>query len=348
MAQKKKKQSKPTTPNLQRLKKLLLLTLILLIVDTLAPHVYQPYRQHRNKALTWIRKLVGPTITHQTRQLVDSLQNFKPFSSTPKHPIIKAKLGKAITIASFNIRIYSNKSRDDQELQQIAAILERYDLIAVQEVRDETVIQRTLAILRDKGLDYDYMISRPVGKSVKERYAFIYKAGIIEIKQKGQIYPDPQNHFIREPYYATFKAGQFDFTLATIHVLFGNSKKHRRPEIKQLAEVYTTLQQQDSHEQDIIILGDFNFGPRDEGFQALLACSNGMCALIHNGKTTIGDKSLYDNFFFDQDHLTEYTGKSSIFEFDKHIYKNDLYTARKAVSDHRPIWGEFLVTRDDD
>ena len=38
------------------------------------------------------------------------------------------------------------------------------------------------------------------------------------------------DEFIREPFYASFKIGQFDFTLIAIHVIFGDSIGDRREE----------------------------------------------------------------------------------------------------------------------
>jgi hypothetical protein len=49
-----------------------------------------------------------------------------------------------LTIASFNIRIFSDGSRDDAELELIADRLQQFDLIAIQELRDEGVVRRTL------------------------------------------------------------------------------------------------------------------------------------------------------------------------------------------------------------
>jgi len=45
-----------------------------------------------------------------------------------------------ITIASWNIRILSDNSRSDSELKEIASIIKRYDIVAVQEVRDTDVL----------------------------------------------------------------------------------------------------------------------------------------------------------------------------------------------------------------
>ena len=95
-----------------------------------------------------------------------------------------------LTLASFNIRIFSNASRDDIELASIADILQKYDLIAIQELRDEEVLKRTAAILRQRGLGYAYEISPLVGRGVKERYAFLYRTDRVQPVQPGRIYQE--------------------------------------------------------------------------------------------------------------------------------------------------------------
>ncbi|MDA0334274.1 MAG: YHYH domain-containing protein [bacterium] len=48
---------------------------------------------------------------------------------------------RQIRVASFNIRIFSTGSRDDTELALIADRLQQFDLVAIQELRDEEVVQ---------------------------------------------------------------------------------------------------------------------------------------------------------------------------------------------------------------
>lgn len=121
----------------------------------------------------------------------------------------------SIKIASFNIRVFSNNSRDDEELGYIADILEKYDLIAIQELRDEEVLKRTVVILENRGKEYEYEISDKVGRAVKERYGFLYRKGIVKKVNEGRLYEEENDEFIRQPFYATFKAKNFDFTLIT-------------------------------------------------------------------------------------------------------------------------------------
>jgi hypothetical protein len=49
-------------------------------------------------------------------------------------------------LASWNIRIFSDNSRNDAELAQICEILSRYDFIAIVELRDEAVLRRAEVI----------------------------------------------------------------------------------------------------------------------------------------------------------------------------------------------------------
>ncbi|MBU0650922.1 endonuclease/exonuclease/phosphatase family protein, partial [bacterium] len=254
----------------------------------------------------------------------------------------------SVTVASFNIRIFSDNSRDDKELNVIADILKKYDVIAVQEVRDEQVVKRTLEILKKKGLVYGYMISDAVGRGVKEKYVFLFRKNKVSVIKQGKIYKDEGDKFIREPFYATFKSGNFDFTLATIHVLFGNNESERRPEIVQLSDVYKKIQAEDEGEQDVIVLGDFNFSPLDTGFYSLKSFPSMLYLISPPLKTTVSDTSLYDNFWFQRSFLKEYTGKFGVDSFDKKIFMGKTAIAKKAVSDHRPIWAEFAIKGEDD
>ena len=95
-------------------------------------------------------------------------------------------------LAAWNIRIFSNGSRTDNELHHIAKVLINYDFIAIVELRDEVVLRRTEAVLEGMGRDYDYVMSPPVGARVKERYAFLFDPQIVHVIENGEVFPDPQ------------------------------------------------------------------------------------------------------------------------------------------------------------
>ena len=198
------------------------------------------------------------------------------------------------------------------------------------------------------GYTYNYEVSPKVGKAIKEIYAFFYRQDKVTVTQRGKLYTDVIDKFIREPYYASFRSGNFDFTLVTIHALFGNNENERRPEIQELATVYKHIQDENPREQDIIILGDFNFPPTDYGFNELKTYPTMGPLILPSAKTTITDTSLYDNFWFQRQFVREYTGMVGIDKFDETIFHNDDNRAKIAVSDHRPIWASFNVEQADD
>ena len=258
-------------------------------------------------------------------------------------------IAPTMRLATWNIRIFSDNSRNDEELQLIANVLIDYDFIAIVELRDENVLKRTERILELMGKDYDYLISRRVGGKVKERYAFLFDRQIVNVIEDGMVFPDPNDTFFREPYFASFRAGKFDFTAIVIHVIWGTSVAKRRKEVQELADVYQKVQEMNGAEQDVILLGDFNRNPDDQkAYQPLMQISGMLHLFKLPTKSHIKDSSLYDNIFFQSLHVTEYTGESGVDRFDETDFGNDDKAASLAVSDHRPVWVEYRIDIDDD
>lgn len=256
----------------------------------------------------------------------------------PQEPQIKS-CSPNITIASFNIRKFSDNSRTDEELKQIAEVLSEFDLIAVQEVLGDTIIlNRTIEMLPG----YDFIVSEEVGNIQKERYAFIFNNKVKPITE-GKTYYDKFDNFIREPYYASFRSGGFDFKIMTVHILYGDRASDRTGEMKQIANVYEYYQEKDS-ENDLILTGDFNTQPTQDNFDYIWAIPD-VTVAIQEGKSTIGKTgNLYDNIIFDS-NTDEYTRLNGIHYFDSGMERDE---AKKAISDHRPVWAVFCTGVDDD
>jgi endonuclease/exonuclease/phosphatase family metal-dependent hydrolase len=248
-----------------------------------------------------------------------------------------------LALASWNVRILSDGSRDDRELAHIAQIIDRYDLVAVQEVRDTRVLDRLLDILPGA---WDYTASEPVGRGVKEIYAFFFRTDRVQLIRDVQTLEDRSDSFIREPAIASFISGSFDFTLVSIHVLFGNSKDERREEIAYLDDVMELVLQTDEGEHDIILVGDFNVHGQDHSWEMA-----GYRPLVDpDQKTTITDTSSYDNIWLSEEHTldSEYLRFGEIYPFDELLFGDDDRQASLMVSDHRPISAWFSTDRDDD
>ena len=215
-----------------------------------------------------------------------------------------------LRLAAWNIRIMSDKSRTDTELKQIAKTLADYDFIAIVELRDETVLQRTQRILAQMGKTYQYQLSPAVGRGVKERYAFLYKPSVVSVIRSGELYPDTadgKDDFMRDPYWATFQAGGFDFSIIAVHVIWGKKVAARKSEVRALADVYRYVQAANGAEDDVLLVGDFNRNPTDvESYRPIMAIPSMTRLFDFPQKSHIRDTSLYDNIFFQKDHLTEY------------------------------------------
>ena len=125
----------------------------------------------------------------------------------------------------------------------------------------------------------------------------MYRLDRVNLTQKGKLYNDANDQFIREPFYAGFKAGNFDFILITVHILYGHSENARIPEITALTEVYKTIEKANPNEKDIIVLGDFNLAPDNPAWQPLKNLPTMKAVFNPPLKTTITDTSLYDNFW---------------------------------------------------
>lgn len=215
-----------------------------------------------------------------------------------------------ITFATFNIRQFSDRSRDDAELGEICSILRMFDFVAIQEVKDEDILIRTVRMLSDQyGGDYEYVVSGRVGRgSHYERYAFLYRKNVIESTGSEGFIPDPVDYFIREPYFAGFRAADFDFYVISFHLLYGDRKSDRRQEA---------------------ILLDM------EGMQ-----------FINLEPTTLGE-NLYDNIWFQRQYTLEFI-ETGIVRFDEDYFDNDDEAAKLIVSDHRPLWARFDIAGGDD
>ena len=193
-------------------------------------------------------------------------------------------------------------------------------------------------------------MSDPVGRSGsphRERYAFLYYKGLVSVVKDGEFYPDAadgEDDFVRDPYWATFRAGKFDFSVIAVHVVWGDAPAGRRAEIMELAEVYQYVQEANGAEDDVLLVGDFNREPDDTMAYSNLMALPSMTQLFQlPQKSHIRDSSLYDNIFFQSDYVTEYLGHSGIDKFDETDFGNDDPAANLAVSDHRPVWAVFRI-----
>lgn len=287
-----------------------------------------------------------------------------------------------LRFAVWNIKRFGRDIRDPKNLEYVAKIIAEYDFVTIIELMDSKIevskvgkiiglkeegeksdFMEFLEVLSEKG-NYDYRISQHAGYG--EWYGFLFKQNKFEVVKPPELYPDAtgkKGTFTRDPCWATFRVGNFDFTVIAVHIYFGEhdtleeskeSYRRRRKEIKALAKVYEDIQEWNGQEDDVLLVGDFNMDSVDMSF----------CDLLNNFDPKVdalfrsewGDVSnlgripkLYDNIFFQSRHLSEYLSDSrEVDEFHETYFMGKKSNANW-ISDHLPVMAVFRTDlRDDD
>lgn len=254
-------------------------------------------------------------------------------------------------IGSFNtLHLGWSKEKD---YKGIAEFLSVFDLVGLQEVMKKDAVKKLTAELeRNTEEEWSYLISDySVGSSrYREYYAYIWKDTKVKLinKKRGFYRSDRKREYIRPPYGADFRIGEFDFTYVLCHLIYGKSINQRRAEAYLLNNVYDYFQDMDENEQDILIGGDFNLPAYDDAFKHLFSHKDQIFySLDPINKTTIGKNRLsnsYDNVFYSYKYTKEYTGDSGVIDFTRGNYME----VRKNISDHLPVFIKVDISEDDD
>lgn len=266
-----------------------------------------------------------------------------------------------VLIASWNIAQFSDKKKK-RALQYIADICERFDIIAIQEVKTNL---RGLAKLQEllPG-NYKILVSDPTGNN--ERMAFLYdkrtviSTGLVcEIAFNGTIASPNVFQFQRSPYCASFRAGRFDFTIVSVHIAEGSSHETVGLELREqeITELVKFIKHEAGRAQDTVfdpdffLVGDFNIQTDGDRFFQALTGGEAPRFMMPDGMNKLGTNldqtKTFDKIAWIPSNEFEFTGKFGTIPFGNVLYQEadqPKDAARKEVSDHLPIWAEFRVT----
>ena len=258
----------------------------------------------------------------------------------------KKNEGKII-IASFNAMRLGEKEKN---YEVMAKVLSNFDLIGIEEVMHEKGLKKLKAhLVKLTGEKWEYIISEnSVGsEGYREYYGYIYrKKKFQEARRIGFYKEKNENEFMRQPYGAYFKSGNFDFVYVICHSIFGDKETQRLIEASNSINVYEYFLKK-SEESDIIIAGDFNV-PADSSAFRNLSEKVGVSYLLspEENPTTLSDERLvssYDNFFINREKTREFLENSGVYNF----VKSDNYAIiKKYISDHLPIFSEYSIEYD--
>lgn len=266
-----------------------------------------------------------------------------------------------VVIASWNIAQFSDKKKA-RALQYIADICERFDIVAIQEVKSN--LQGLSKLQKLLPGNYQILVSDPTGNN--ERMAFLYdkrtviSTGLVcEIAFNGTIASPNVFQFQRSPYCASFRAGRFDFTLVSVHIAEGSSQGSvgtnlREQEIQELVRFIkreARRAQGSVFDPDFFLVGDFNIqADGDRFFQALTGGDEPRLKMpvgMNRLGTNFDQTKTFDKIAWVPSDEFRFSEKFGVIPFGDVLYQEagqPADAARKEVSDHLPLWAEFRVT----
>ncbi|XP_066304115.1 deoxyribonuclease-1-like [Branchiostoma lanceolatum] len=280
-----------------------------------------------------------------------------PFSVVDEEDLMKLKSGPPLKIAAFNVQVFGLRKMSKPEVvETLIKIIRRYDIIAIQEIRDssQTAFPTLLAKVNN-GLapdqTYKSIVSARLGRTAsKEQYGYIYKPSRVSVRDSYH-YDDgpeavggsknPKDAFQREPFIVRFSAPDTvisDFAMVVIHT----SPRDAVKEIDHLTDVYDDVVQKWGLK-DVIITGDFNAGcsyvTKSEWADIRLRHDPRFTWLIGDDVDTTVAKSdcPYDRFVLAGDLMMKsyVPGSAKPFYFDQAYSLSQEQT--EDVSDHYPI-----------
>jgi small GTP-binding protein len=152
-----------------------------------------------------------------------------------------------LVIGSWNIRAFDDGTpRRDESYHYIAEIIDKFDICAVQEVKtDLDPLRRLVRLL---GPNWDWFVTDVTegDPGNTERQAFLYNTDVVRFRNLVGELVLPADDLVageqiaRTPYFASFQAGWFRFTLMGLHIVYGGSnaaaRARRAAELRAVAE----------------------------------------------------------------------------------------------------------------
>lgn len=277
------------------------------------------------------------------RFILGILVVFFLFSCVKKEPAYKplqainATTGSEIndlSIMSFNIQVFGkSKSSKHNVMETIIDIIDDYDLIAIQEIRDasNTTLTRLMSMMPD---NYKLVAGPRDGRSSsKEQAIYVYNDSKLDVVWKKS-YADVNDVFERSPFMVYFKEDnkKLSFIMVNVHIQPKSAEQEIHSLSKLISKVFELYKDQ------IILVGDFNSDGNYFNEKELnsLFPSNKYDIIINNKlNTTVATKdNTYDRIII-TDGLENRVLNSGVLYFKKYLVGD---TTLKQVSDHYPVY----------
>jgi len=286
-------------------------------------------------------------------QIAKERQELMQLMDEGKYKVPNRRIDENLLIATWNIQQFGNQ-KSPRALQYIADICERFDIIALQEIKpDLRGLSRLQKLLPG---NYKILVTDPTGNN--ERFAFLFdkrtvvSTGLIcEIgfTVSGKTHTGYQLH--RMPYCASFRAGRFDFVIVNVHIYFGSDKggeAQRQKEINELVDYVDKQSKANKNkrfDRDFFVVGDFNINQKgDQFFEALTHKGFKMPDNLATLCTNFLRSKTFDKIAWVEKNSCSFTDNCNVVPFYKVLFQDVEPKGGKAeISDHLPLWAEFKI-----
>lgn len=293
---------------------------------------------------------------------------------------VPAKDTRSLLLATWNLREFgrftpkwratSNDTpkRDLRSLLLIATILERFDVIALQELQGYTDALREVLrwLNRERPNRWRVVVSDVVRGDAgdDERLGYLFDSSVYDLDGLvGEIVIPPdevqlttarmKGQFAKTPYCASFRSvhdTSVAFVLNTVHVVWGKKTANREAEANRLAQwIEAWVKEPHVWDPDMFALGDFNADRITDPAYKPFADTLTIPPKMHTFPRTIfaGGKDKH------YDQIAWYTNQGSFglniddcgyFDIDSVLRPGFDLTAGSfsfRISDHYPLWARF-------
>jgi hypothetical protein len=256
----------------------------------------------------------------------------------------RRNIGGTLLLATWNIREFDSPSygeRRDEPLYYIAEIIDHFDLVAIQEVRDSLkALERLMDLL---GSWWKYLLTDVTEGTPgnRERMAFLYDsrkvrfgglAGEVVIpatKKSGNVL-EPARQLARTPFLVGFGIDWFRCTICTTHILYGKddpADPRRLEEIRMLA-TFLADRAREIHAwaKNMILLGDFNiFDTGDLTMKAITDAGFTIPEPLRGHPSNAPKTKHYDQIVFIAPELEDHLqlSEAGVFDYFEHVYRTE-------------------------
>ncbi len=286
---------------------------------------------------------------------------------------IPDRTSDTLLVGTWNIANLGAQARRDQDRELIAEVLSWFDVIAIQECRENFA---DLSDIEHK-LRHSFRVIMSDASGNNERLAILYDANKLKLLEEiGEIAFPPSRYkfvklpgingkfdgFDRTPYLAAFGAGATSLMFVNVHLYYGDEKPKSigRRALETLAVAkWSDLRKRSrfSFTRELIAMGDFNMPkskPGDPIFNALTKYGLELPEHSTQIASSIANDAQYDQVAFLPETTKDcFTGRKGVFDYDKVIFpelwqdgnnrKNFNAYLRYYISDHRPMWVELPI-----